>query len=154
MSELKATLHDDLTAATKSGDKVTRETLRMALTAIKNEEVSGKEVRELSDDEVIVVLSKEAKKRRESIEAYTSANRVDLADVESAELAVLEKYLPAQLTEAEIAAIIATAVEAAGAQGLTGMKALGAVVKSVTPQVSGRADGGAVAAAVKSALGA
>lgn len=154
MSELKATLHDDLTAATKSGDKVTRETLRMALTAIKNEEVSGKEVRELSDDEVIVVLSKEAKKRRESIEAYTSANRVDLADVESAELAVLEKYLPAQLTEAEIAAIIATAVEAAGAQGLTGMKAMGAVMKSVTPQVSGRADGGAVAAAVKSALGA
>jgi uncharacterized protein YqeY len=154
MSELKATLHDDLTAATKSGDKVTRETLRMALTAIKNEEVSGKEVRELSDDEVIVVLSKEAKKRRESIEAYTSANRVDLADVESAELAVLEKYLPAQLTEAEISAIIAVAVEAAGAQGLTGMKAMGAVMKAVTPQVSGRADGGAVAAAVKSALGA
>ncbi|MEN9710205.1 MAG: hypothetical protein RL441_197 [Actinomycetota bacterium] len=154
MSELKATLHADLTAATKAADKVTLGTLRMALAAITTEEVSGKEARELSDAEVIAVLGKEAKKRRESIEAYTSANRADLADVEAAELAVLEKYLPAALSEAEVADIISKAVAEATASGLEGMKAMGAVMKIVTPQVTGRADGGAVAAAVKQALGA
>ena len=154
MSELKATLQADLTTATKANDAVTKGTLRMALAAITNEEVAGKEARELSDADVIVVLSKEAKKRRESIEAYTAANRKDLADAEAAELVVLEKYLPAQLSDAEIADIIAKAVDAAKADGLEGMKAMGAVMKVVTPQVSGRADGGAVAAAVKKALGA
>lgn len=154
MSELKATLQADLTAATKAADKVTLGTLRMALAAITTEEVSGKEARELSDTEVIAVLGKEAKKRRESIEAYNAANRGDLADIEAAELAVLEKYLPAALSESEIADIIAKAVADATAQGLEGMKAMGAVMKIVTPQVTGRADGGAVAAAVKSALGA
>ena len=154
MSELKATLQADLTTATKANDAVTKGTLRMALAAITNEEVAGKEARELMDADVIVVLSKEAKKRRESIEAYTAANRKDLADAEAAELVVLEKYLPAQLSDAEIADIIAKAVDAAKADGLEGMKAMGAVMKVVTPQVSGRADGGAVAAAVKKALGA
>ncbi len=154
MSELKATLQADLTAATKAADKVTLGTLRMALAAITTEEVSGKEARELSDTEVIAVLGKEAKKRRESIEAYNAANRGDLADIEAAELAVLEKYLPAALSESEIADIISKAVADATAQGLEGMKAMGAVMKIVTPQVTGRADGGAVAAAVKSALGA
>ena len=154
MSELKATLQADLTAATKAADKVTLGTLRMALAAITTEEVSGKEARELSDTEVIAVLGKEAKKRRESIEAYNAANRGDLADIEAAELAVLEKYLPAALSESEIADIISKAVADATAQGLEGMKAMGAVIKIVTPQVTGRADGGAVAAAVKSALGA
>jgi uncharacterized protein YqeY len=154
MSELKATLQADLTAATKANDAVVKGTLRMALAAITTEEVSGKEARELTDTDVIAVLTKEAKKRRESIEAYTQANRQDLADVETAELAVLEKYLPAQLTEAEVEDIIANAVAAAKADGLEGMKAMGAVMKVVTPQVTGRADGGAVAAAVKKALGA
>ena len=154
MSELKATLQADLTAATKAADKVALGTLRMALAAITNEEVSGKEARELSDTEVIAVLGKEAKKRRESIEAYTAANRADLADIEAAELAVLEKYLPAALSDAEIADIISAAVAEATASGLEGMKAMGAVMKIVTPQVTGRADGGAVAAAVKKALGA
>jgi uncharacterized protein YqeY len=154
MSELKATLQADLTAATKANDAVVKGTLRMALAAITTEEVSGKEARELTDTDVIAVLTKEAKKRRESIEAYTQANRKDLADVETAELAVLEKYLPAQLTEAEVEDIIAKAVAAAKADGLEGMKAMGAVMKVVTPQVTGRADGGAVAAAVKKALGA
>lgn len=154
MSELKATLQADLTAATKAADKVVLGTLRMALAAITNEEVSGKEARELSDTEVIAVLGKEAKKRRESIEAYAAANRTDLADIEAAELAVLEKYLPAALSDAEIADIISAAVAEATASGLEGMKAMGAVMKIVTPQVTGRADGGAVAAAVKKALGA
>lgn len=154
MSELKATLQADLTTATKAADKVTLGTLRMALAAITTEEVSGKEARELTDTEVIAVLGKEAKKRRESIEAYNAANRSDLADIEAAELAVLEKYLPAALSEAEVADIIAKAVAEATAQGLEGMKAMGAVMKTVTPQVTGRADGGAVAAAVKKALGA
>ena len=154
MSELKATLQADLTAATKANDAVVKGTLRMALAAITTEEVSGKEARELTDTDVIAVLTKEAKKRRESIEAYTQANRKDLADVETAELAVLEKYLPAQLTEAEVEDIIAKAVAVAKADGLEGMKAMGAVMKVVTPQVTGRADGGAVAAAVKKALGA
>ena len=154
MSEPKATLQADLTTATKAADKVTLGTLRMALAAITTEEVSGKEARELSDAEVIAVLGKEAKKRRESIEAYNAANRTDLADIEAAELAVLEKYLPAALSDAEVADIIAKAVAEATAQGLEGMKAMGAVMKIVTPQVTGRADGGAVAAAVKKALGA
>ena len=154
MSELKATLQADLTTATKAADKVTLGTLRMALAAITTEEVSGKEARELSDAEVIAVLGKEAKKRRESIEAYNTANRADLAAIEAAELEVLEKYLPAALSEAEVADIISKAVAEATASGLEGMKAMGAVMKIVTPQVTGRADGSAVAAAVKQALGA
>jgi uncharacterized protein YqeY len=154
MSQLKATLQADLTIATKAADKVTLGTLRMALAAITNEEVSGKEARELSDGDVISVLSKEAKKRRESIEAYQQASRQDLADIEAAELVVLEKYLPAQLSDAEVADIIAKAVAEVAATGAEGMKAMGGVMKIVTPQVSGRADGGQVAAAVKKALGA
>lgn len=154
MSQLKATLQADLTIATKAVDKVTLGTLRMALAAITNEEVSGKEARELSDSDVISVLSKEAKKRRESIEAYQQANRQDLADIEAAELVVLEKYLPAQLSDAEVADIIAKAVAEVAATGAEGMKAMGGVMKIVTPQVTGRADGGQVAAAVKKVLGA
>lgn len=154
MSELKATLKADLTTATKAADKVTLGTLRMALTAITNEEVSGKEARELSDAEVLTVLTKEAKKRREAIAAYTEAKRPDLADVEAAELVVLERYLPAALSDAELSAIIGEAVSNAAAAGLTGMKAMGAVMKEIQPKVTGRADGSAVAAAVKSALGA
>lgn len=154
MSELKATLKSDLTIATKAHDKVTLGTLRMALTAITNEEVSGKEARELSDTEVLAVLTKEAKKRRESIAAYTDANRPDLAEIEAAELVVLEKYLPAALSEAELASIIAEAVATAAAAGASGMKAMGMVMKEIQPKVAGRADGTAVAAAVKAALGA
>lgn len=154
MSELKATLKNDLTTATKAHDKVTLATLRMALTAITNEEVAGKEARELSDTEVLAVLTKEAKKRRESIAAYTDANRPDLADIEAAELVVLEKYLPAALSESELAEIIGQAVAAAAAAGNTGMKAMGVVMKEIGPKVTGRADGTAVANAVKQALGA
>lgn len=154
MSELKTRLQADLTTATKAHDKVTLGTLRMALTAITNEEVSGKEARELSDTEVTAVLSKEAKKRRESIEAYNAAGRADLAQIEADELAVLERYLPAALGEDELRQLISAAVSEAEAAGLSGMKAMGAVMKTLNPQIAGRADGAAVAAAVKQALGA
>jgi uncharacterized protein len=154
MSELKATLKADLTTATKAHDKVTLATLRMALTAITNEEVAGKEARVLSDVDVMAVLTKESKKRREAISAYTDANRPDLAAVEMAELAVLDRYLPEQLSETELAQLIADAVAVAQAAGQTGMKAMGIVMKELQPKVTGRADGSAVAAAVKQALGA
>lgn len=154
MSTLKAQLQADLTTATKARDSVTLGTLRMALTAVTNKEVSGKEARELSDDEVLAVLTSEAKKRREAIEAYTAANRQDLADVEIAELAVLDRYLPAALSAEELQSLIAAAVGDAQANGLSGMKAMGAVMKILQPQVTGRADGSLVAAEVKAALGA
>lgn len=121
----------------------------MALTAITNEEVAGKSARELSDAEVITVLTKEAKKRREAATAYDDANRTDLADKERAELGVLSTYLPAQLDDDELATIVAQAVNASGAAGPQGM---GAVMKLVQPQVAGRADGGRIAAEVKKQL--
>lgn len=154
MSTLKEQLQADLTAAIRAQDPVVSGTLRMALAAITNEEVAGKVAKVLTDDEVVTVLTREGKKRREAIEAYVSANRQDLADKEAAELTVLEKYLPEQLSEAELAELIADAVAAAKASGAEGMKAMGAVMKVLQPKVNGRADGSAVAAAVKAALGA
>ena len=126
----------------------------MALAAITNEEVAGKAAKVLTDAEVVTVLTREGKKRREAIEAYTAANRQDLADKEAAELAVLEKYLPEQLSEAELQALIDAAVTEAKASGAEGMKAMGAVMKILQPKINGRADGSAVATAVKAALGA
>ena len=154
MTEMKQRLQSDLTESIRSRDEVRSATLRMALSAITNEEVSGKQARILTDDEVITVLGREAKKRRESVEAYTAANRPELADRESAELAVLANYLPEALSEEELAGLIAAAVDATRAQGLEGMKAMGVVMKQLQPQITGRADGAAVAAAVKAALGA
>jgi len=151
MTNLKATLQADLTAATKAGDKVTLGTLRMALAAVTTEEVSGKEARELSDAEVLAVLTKEAKKRKEAITAYNEANRSDLAEIEINELAVLEKYLPTPLTDAEVLDIIKRAIAETGA---TDVKGMGAVMKLVQPQTAGRADGSFVASEVKKALGA
>jgi len=151
MSTLEQRLHDDLTAAIRSRDEVVSSTLRMALTALKNEAVSGDSARELSDDEVVAVLGREAKKRRESATAYDDAARPELADRERAELAVLEGYLPAQLSDDELDALVAAAVAETGANS---MKAMGQVMKVLTPRIAGRADGGRVAAAVKSALGA
>ena len=153
MTALKAQLQANLTTAMKSRDQLTASTLRMALTAITNEEVAGKEARVLSDDEVLTVLGKEAKKRREAAEAYDAAQRPDLAGKEREELAVLEAYLPEGLSAQEVQAIIAAAVEEVGDQGLAGGAAMGAVMKIVQPQVRGRADGAAVAASVNSALG-
>ena len=110
MSSLEQRLHDDLTAAIRSRDEVRSSTLRMALTAVKNEAVSGTEARELSDADVVVVLGREAKKRRESATAYDEASRPELADRERAELAVLDDYLPQQLTDDELAVLVAEAV--------------------------------------------
>jgi hypothetical protein len=155
---LKEQLRSDLTAAMKAKDddqsKVRMATLRMALSAISTEEVSGAQARVLSDDEVIVVLAREAKKRRESADAYESAGRPELAATELAELAVLQTYLPEQLSNADLAAIVDAAVAEAAAAGSTGMRAMGAVMKIVQPQVRGRADGTAVADLVKARLSA
>ena len=153
MSALKDQLQSDLTDAIRAQDELTMATLRMALAAITNAEVSGKEARELSDDEVVVVLTSEAKKRREAAESFDAGGASDRADRERAELGVLQRYLPEQLSEEEIKAIVADAVAAAAAEGKTGPAAMGAVMKVVTPQTRGRADGGRVAALVKSALG-
>lgn len=153
MTSLKEQLHADLTASIKSRDALTSSTLRMALTAVTNEEVSGKEARVLSDEDVLTVLGREAKKRKEAATAYDEAQRPELAAKEREELAVLEKYLPASLSEAEVKAIIAAAVAQVQAEGASGGAAMGAVMKLVQPQVKGRADGGFVAAEVKSALG-
>lgn len=154
MTTLKARLQSDLTEAIRARDEIVSSTIRMALAAITNEEVSGKVARVLSEDETVTVLTREGKKRREAIEAYTAANRPDLADKEAAELAVLDRYLPAQLDPAELQALIDEAVASARAAGQEGMKAMGAVMKQLQPKVNGRADGAAVAAAVRSALGA
>ena len=148
---LKATVQSDLTDAIRQRDQVRSGTLRLALTAITNEEVSGTEARELSDDEVLKVLAKEAKKRKEAATAYTDAARPELAAKEEAELLVLEAYLPAQLSDDELATIVAAAIEQTGA---TGMPQLGQVMKAAQAVVAGRADGGRVAAVVKAALSA
>lgn len=150
MSALKDQLQSDLTASIKARDELRSSTLRMALAAITNEEVAGKEARQLSDDDVIVVLTREAKKRREAADAYDEANRPELAARERDELAVLTTYLPEPLSEDELTAIIAAAVAESGASGPGG---IGAVMKIVQPQVKGRADGGQVAALVRAALG-
>jgi uncharacterized protein YqeY len=124
----------------------------MVLAAITNEEVSGKEARELNDQDMITVLNREAKKRKEAASAYDDAKRPELADKERAELGIIQTYLPAALSDEDLAKIIAGAVAEVAAAGTSGPSAMGAVMKIVSPQVAGRADGGAVAAAVKSAL--
>jgi uncharacterized protein YqeY len=124
----------------------------MVLAAITNEEVSGKEARVLNDQDMITVLNREAKKRKEAATAYDEAKRPELADKERAELGIIQTYLPAALSDEDLVKIIASAVSEVAASGTTGPSAMGAVMKLVSPQVSGRADGGAVAAAVKSAL--
>ncbi len=152
MTNLKEQLHTDLTAAIKAKDSLTSGTLRMVLAAITNEEVSGKEARVLNDQDMITVLNREAKKRKEAATAYDDAKRPELADKERAELGIIQAYLPTALSDEDLAKIIADAVAEVAASGATGPSAMGAVMKIVSPQVSGRADGGAVAAAVKSAL--
>lgn len=149
MSDLKDRLQADLTSAMKARDELRTATLRMVLTAIKNEEVSGGEARALDDAEVLKVLAREGKKRREAAEAYVAAGRQELADREVAEGGVIEAYLPAQLSDAELDALVAAAVTESGA---TSPQQMGAVMKLLTPRVAGRAEGGRVAAAVKKAL--
>jgi len=150
---LKQQLHDDLTDGIRARDELRTATLRMALTAVTNEEVSGKVARELSDDEVVAVLQREAKKRRESAQAYDDARRPELARRERAELDVLAAYLPAAMADEELSAIVTEAVASARADGADGPRALGAVMKLVSPLVAGRAEGGRVAAEVRRQLG-
>jgi uncharacterized protein len=152
MAELKERLRADLTRSMKARDSLRSSTLRMVLTAITNAEVSGKQARELDDAQVVDVLSTEMKKRREAATAYDDAGRQELADKERAEAAVLTEYLPAQLSEQEITAIVSQAVDSTGAAG-QGTKAMGQVMRVVQPQVKGRADGAVVAAEVKRQLG-
>ncbi len=147
---LKEQLQADLTTAMKAKDDVTRATLRMALTAVKDAEVSGKAARDLSDDEVRTVLAREAKKRREAAEAFRSGGAADRADRELAEGAVLDAYLPRQLTDDELTALVREVVAQTGAAG---PQAMGQVMKAAGPRVAGRAEGGRVAAAVRAALG-
>ena len=151
MSELKDRLRTDLTAALKARDAVRASTLRMVLTAITNAEVAGKEARELSDDEVMGILTTEAKKRREAAEAFTGGGRPEQAAKEEAEGAVIAEYLPEQLDESQIAEIVSAAIAESGAAA-DGMKAMGRVMGMVQPKVKGRADGGVVAAEVKRQL--
>jgi len=153
MTSMKDRLQGDLTTAMKARDEVGSSTLRMVLTAITNEEVSGKTARVLTDEDVVTVLGREAKKRKEAAEAYDAANRPELAARERAELVVIEGYLPEQLGEDEVRAIVEAAVAEVAAGGATGGAAMGQVMKIVQPQVKGKADGGQVAAMVKSALG-
>ncbi|HEU4335675.1 MAG TPA: GatB/YqeY domain-containing protein [Nocardioides sp.] len=152
MSALKDRLRADLTTAMKARDELRSSTIRMVLTAITNAEVAGKEARELSDDDIIGVLSTEAKRRREAAAAFEQGGRTEMAAKEAAEGEVIAEYLPAQLDEAEIAELVRAAIEQTGAAG-EGMRAMGKVMGVVTPQVKGRADGGAVAAEVRKQLG-
>ena len=146
---LKGQLQHDLHDAMRSKDKVRSATLRMTLTAVTTAEVAGDAARELSDDEVLTVIAKEAKKRKEAAAAYRDAGRPELAGAEESELLVLEGYLPAQLDDAEIEALVLQAVERTGAAG---MQDMGRVMGAAQAEVAGRADGGRVAAVVKRVL--
>jgi len=146
---LQATLRSDLTAAMRAREEVRVATLRMVLTAISTEQVSGAESRELTDAETLKIVMKEAKKRRESVTAYRDAGREELARREEAELAVLDAYLPEQLGDEELEGIVDHAVAQVGA---TSMAQMGQVMQVAQAEVAGRADGGAVAAKVKARL--
>jgi uncharacterized protein len=150
-STLKERLRSDLTAAIRDRDKVRSGTIRMVLTAITEAEVAGSQAVELSDQQVLDVVIREAKKRREAETAYAGAGRAELAEKERAESDVLADYLPLQLTEEEIEAIVADAIASTGAAEL-GMKGIGKVMAQVTPQTKGKADGTVVAAEVRRQL--
>jgi uncharacterized protein len=150
MSTLKTRLESDLRDAMKSRDELVTSTLRMAIAAVRNAEVAGREARELTDDEVLGVLTKEAKKRREAATAFRDAGRTESADKELAEEEILTGYLPKQLTDEEIAGIVA---EALAAGGFTVMAQMGPAMKAAQAAVAGRAEGGRVAAEVRKQLG-
>ena len=151
MAELKERLRTDLSAAMRTRDQVRLRTLRMALTAITNEEVAGASSRELSDDDIVKVLTREAKKRREAADAFGSAGRADQAAAERAEGEVLAEYLPAQLDDEELGRLVSEVIAETGASG---MPAMGQVMKAITPRVAGRADGARVAGEVRRQLAA
>lgn len=146
---LKEKLQSDLTAAIRERNETSSGTIRMLLAAIQVEEVAGKEARTLSDDEIITVLSREGKKRREAAEAFAQAGRADRSAAELAEGEIIATYLPKQLSDEEIGAIIAAAIASVGA---TGPGDMGKVMGAIKPQIAGKADGGKVSALVKAAL--
>ena len=152
MTSLKETLKNDMTAAMKAREELKKSTLRMALSAITNAEVAGSEAVELNDEQVIKVLQAEAKKRMESAEVYEQNGRADAAAQEKAEAEVLMAYLPAAMSDDELGAIVAEEVATAAANGNTGMKAMGAVVKAVRERAGSSADGSKIADLVKAAL--
>ncbi len=152
MTTLKSKLQEDLNAAIRGRDELRSSTLRLTLTAITKEEVAGKEKRELSDDEVLKVITKEAKKRREAADAFAQGGRAESAEREKAEGEVLAEYLPKQLSDEELTRIVVQAVEEAKAAGAEGPRAMGQVMKIVNPKVAGLAEGGRVAAVVKQQL--
>jgi uncharacterized protein len=154
MAELKARLQADLSAAMKAKDRLRMATLRLLLTGIRNEEVSGKQSRELSDDDVIKVLARESKKRGEAAEIYTQNGRGDLAANEHAEARVIDEYLPTPLTEAELADVADTAIAQVAEQigERPAMKQMGQVMKAATAIAAGKADGARLSAAVKERL--
>ncbi len=146
---LKEKLQTDLTSSMRNRDEVRSSTIRMILTSIKNEEVSGKEVRELNESELITVLSREAKKRREAAEAFDQAGAKDRAETERAEGAIIAEYLPKQLTEDEVKELIEAAIKETGANSPAQM---GLVMKNLQPKIAGKADGALVSSLVKAAL--
>ena len=150
MAELKERLRADLNAAMRARDQVRMRTLRMALTSITNEEVAGAAARDLSDEDIVKVLTREARKRREAAEAFGAAGRDEQAAAERAEGEVLADYLPAQLSDDELTALVSSAIAETGASGMQGM---GQIMKMLTPRVAGRADGARVAAEVRRHLG-
>ncbi len=152
MSSLKDQLKSDLTNAMKQRNEVETSTLRMTLAAIMNAEVAGAEAVELTNDQVLVVVGAEAKKRAESADIYKEVGRVDAEAAERAELAILERYLPAQMSDADLEKIVNLAIAEAATQGLTGPKAMGAVVKAVRAQAGTGADGAKIANLVKAKL--
>lgn len=152
-TDLKSRLQNDLTDAMKSGDELVKSTLRMMLAAVMNAEVAGKQAVTLDDDQIVNVLRAEAKKRAESAELYEQAGRTELAVKERNEIAIVERYLPAAMDESALRAIVDEEVAKAAASGATGPKAMGGVIKAVRERVGASADGSAIAAAVKAALG-
>jgi uncharacterized protein YqeY len=151
VDELKERLRSDLTDAMRARDQVRLRTIRMVLTSITNEEVAGKAAHDLSDEEILKVVAREAKKRREAAEAFEAAGRAEQAAAERAEGDALAGYLPAPLGQEELSGLVAAVIAETGASG---MPAMGTVMKAVTPRVAGRADGGRVAAEVRRQLGA
>jgi uncharacterized protein YqeY len=152
MSALNDQLQQDLTAAMKARDELATSTLRMVRAAVMNAEVAGDTAVELTDDQVLEVLRSEAKKRAEAADVYAQAGRTELADKERAELVVIERYLPAAMTDEELAAVVADEIERAASAGASGPKAMGAVIKAVRERVGAGADGARIAAAVKAGL--
>jgi hypothetical protein len=151
MSTLKDRLRADLTTSMKARDALRSSTIRMVLTAITNAEVAGSVAKQLSDDEIIGVLASEAKKRREAATAFDAGGATDRADKERAEAVVIADYLPQQLSEDEIVALVTATIADLGVAG-EGQRAMGKVMGVVTPQVKGRADGSFVAAEVRRQL--